>query len=95
MNAGAAAAAAHAAMVQATKASGVIVRVDEAAFLTLVDMNPEPVVVSAPHNIFLGKKRIRYMTSYRGLAFVTESKGELIISDHADRVMAQKIWLPS
>ena len=90
MSAGAAGAAA--AIAQATKASGVIVRVGPDDFLRIVDLNDEPLVVHAPGGFFSSKHS--YLTSYRGLAFLTKSDVPLPLASHCQFVEAQKIWIP-
>lgn len=89
---GAAVAAAHAAMVQATKASGVIVKVEPDAFLKIVGKNREALVVIAPGGFLT--KNYQYLTSYKGLAFFTKSQSELMLPSGAEVVSAQQIWIP-
>ncbi len=84
--------AAAAAIAQATKASGVIVRVEPADFLVIVQLNDQPLVVHATGGFF--KQHHQYLTSYRGLAFFTKSPIALELPDHGDLVEAQKIWIP-
>jgi hypothetical protein len=86
------AAAAAAMIAQATKASGVIVRVEPDDFLAILDWNDAPLAVHAPGGIF--GKRHNYLTSYRGLAFYTQSKPELSLPAHCQVVEASKIWIP-
>jgi hypothetical protein len=88
----AAGAAAAAAIAQATKASGVIVRVHADEFLKILALNDEPLVVSATGGFFA--KNYQYLTSYRGLAFFTKSAAPLPLYDHCQLVEAQKIWIP-
>ncbi len=90
---GAGAAGAAAAIAQATKASGVVVRVEPEWFVAIVEMNDEPLVVHAPGRFFFSVWH-SYLTSYRGLAFFTKSKTELPLSAHCQMVEAQKIWVP-
>jgi hypothetical protein len=93
MSAGASAgAAAAAAIAQATKASGVIVRVGPADFLRIVEQNEEPLVVHATGGFFAVKHM--YLTSYRGLAFFTKSDVPISLGGHCQLVEAQKIWIP-
>lgn len=87
-----AAAAAAAAVAQATKASGVIVRIESRDFETIVQLNEEPLVVHAPGGFFSGKHT--YLTSFRGLAFLTKSNVPLQFGGHCLLVEAQKIWVP-
>jgi hypothetical protein len=94
MSAGAAAAssAAAAAVIQAVKASGVIVTVRPEDFLALLDLNDEPVTVHAMGGFF--SRTHQYLTSYRGLAFFAQSPVSLPIPDHCQLIEAKKIWVP-
>lgn len=92
MSAGGAAGAA-AATLQATKASGVIVRVGPYDFMRIVERNDEPLVVHAPGGFFSGGRHL-YLTSYRGLAFFTKSDMPLMLAANTEVVEAQKIWIP-
>ena len=85
-------AAAYAAMIEATKASGVIVRVAPADFLSLLDINPEPIVVHATGGLF--STHHQYLTSFRGLEFFTKQGDPLTLPEHCVRVEAKKIWIP-
>lgn len=85
-------AAGAAAVIQATKAFGVIVRVEPAVFLSMVEQHPEPLVVHARGGFFsVGHQ---YVASHRGLAFVTRSRQELRLPANCQIVQAQRIWLP-
>jgi hypothetical protein len=88
MSAGAAAAA----VVQAVKASGVIVRVEPAEFLEVVRRQPGPLVVHATGGLF--STNYQYLTSYKGLAFFTKSPAPLDLPAGAEVVQAQSIWVP-
>lgn len=94
MSAGASAAAAGAAaaIAQATKASGVIVRVNSDDFLQIVNRNSEPLVVEATGGFF--RTVFMYLTSYRGLAFFAKSDIPLSLPVHCEVVQANKIWIP-
>jgi hypothetical protein len=91
MSAGASAAAAAAAA-QATRASGVIVRIEPADFMRFVNENAEPIVVHAQGGFFSIKHL--YLTSYRGLAFITKTAAPISLPTHCQIVEAQKIWVP-
>ncbi len=93
MDASAGAAAAAAIIAQATKASGVIVRVNAVDFLRIVELNEEPLVVQATGGFF--STVYMYLTSYRGLAFFTKSDMPLSLPSHCQIVEAQKIWIPN
>jgi hypothetical protein len=90
MAAGAAAAAA--AVLQAIKASGVLVRVPPESFLDILARTREPLVVHAPGGLFAS--RHQYLTSYKGLAFTTGSGTTLALPAWAEVVEAKRIWLP-
>ena len=63
--------AAHAAAIaQAIKASGVLVRVEPMEFLKILNRQDEPLVVIATGGVF--RTWWRYLTSYKGLAFFTK-----------------------
>jgi hypothetical protein len=90
------AAGAAAAMVQAIKASGVIVRVEPADFLEVVARQEAPLVVCARAGFFhrLANIHCQYLTSYKGLAFYTRSRDHLTLPETAEVVLAQAIWVP-
>ena len=90
MSAGAVAAAA--AVAQAIKASGAIVRVESADFLRILNLQQEPLVVQASGGFF--STSYQYLSSYKGLAFFTKSQFPLTLPSGAEVVQAQKIWIP-
>jgi hypothetical protein len=90
MAAGAAAAAA--AIANATKASGVIVRVSAENFLAILTRIESPLVVHASGGIFSTK--YQYLTSYKGLAFYTKSPAPIELPRGTELVRAQSIWIP-
>jgi len=89
---GGAAAAAAAAIANATKASGVLVSVPPEDFMKIIGRADHPVVVMARGG-FLNRK-YRYLTSYKGLAFVTLSEQTLHFSGGVELITADKIWIP-
>ena len=89
---GAAAAAAAAAVVQAIKASGVIVRVEPADFLALVQRQPGSLVVHSTGGFF--RTNYHYLTSYKGLAFYALATDPLELPATAEVVRAKAIWVP-
>ncbi len=96
MSAGAAAggaAAAAAAIAQAIKASGVLVRVEPQAFYAIIDRMQQPLIVSAQGGLF--RTKYQYLTSYKGLAFVTTSNTPLRLPPTAELVIAKGIWAPA
>ncbi len=87
-------AAAAAAIAQAIKASGAIVKMEPDNFLQIVYRADEPIVVMATSKIF-GKTSYKYITSYKGLAFYTKSPMQLSLGSGAELVHAKTIWIPS
>lgn len=93
MHAGAAAAsAAAAAIAEAIKASGAIVRLEPDEFRKILYRQESPLVVLAIGGFF--RRKYRYLTSYRGFAFFTESDLQLDLPGAAEVVAAGKIWVP-
>jgi hypothetical protein len=90
MAAGAVAAAA--AIANATKASGVLVRVDPEEFAKLLSLTKEPLIVIAEGGMF--SKNYQYLMSYKGLAFFTKSSAALQLPGDAQVVKAARIWIP-
>ena len=90
---GAAAAAARgAAVVQALKASGTIVKVGPPEFVALLTKARDPLVVFSEGGMF--KKKYEYLFSYKGLAFYTKSPDPLMLPGDTEIVRAQGIWIP-
>jgi hypothetical protein len=90
--AGGSAAAAHAAMVNALKASGVVVRLEIAEWLKIVERMERPLVVIGTGGVF--KKHNQYLTSYRGLAFFAKSKDTILLPSGCEIVQAKHISIP-
>lgn len=92
-NTGAAAgAAAAAAVAQAVKASGAVVRVEPDDFRSLLRRQEVPLVVHA-HGGFLARKH-RYLSSYKGLAFYTQSAEPVELPTRCELVEARSFWMP-
>jgi hypothetical protein len=89
---GAEGAAAAAAIANAIKASGAIVRVSPQDFLAILSRTQAPLVVAAPGGLFQGK--FNYLTSYKGLAFFCKSPEALMLGGNVEVVQAGKIWIP-
>jgi len=92
MSGAGAAGAAAAAIAQAIKASGAIVRVETEAFMTLLERQDEPLVILAEGG-FIGTT-YRYMTSYKGFAFHTQTTKPLRLPGTVELILADKIWIP-
>jgi len=89
---GSAAAAHYAAMVQAVKASGAIVKVEPDAFMTILSKSDTPLVVMATGGVF--RTNYRYLSAYKGLIFFTQSSAPLQMGK-VELVSAKNIWIPS
>lgn len=84
--------AAHAAVVNAVKASGVVVRLEPVEWLALLKRSESPLIVVAQGGVF--RKHVRYLTTYRGLAFYTQSPDALMLPPRAEIVQAKAINVP-
>jgi hypothetical protein len=90
---GNAGAAAHAAAIaQAIKASGAVVRVEPNGFEALLRKQESPLIVHS-YGGFLVKKH-RYLSSYKGLAFFTQSPMPLDLPGRSEIVEARSFWMP-
>ncbi|MDX6613493.1 MAG: hypothetical protein QOD75_2679 [Blastocatellia bacterium] len=92
MGAAAAGAAVAAAIANAIKASGILVRVEPAEFQSLVLKVKDPLVVYAEGGIFATS--YQYLVSYKGFAFFTKSSSPLILPSGVETILAKKIWIP-
>ena len=89
----AAAAAAHAAAIaNAIKASGVVVRVLPEDFSRILQKVEKPLVILAEGGFF--STSYQYLTSYKGFAFFTKSSTPIQFASGVEIVVANKIWLP-
>jgi len=86
------AAAAHAAIANAIKASGVIIRVENKDFLVIIERVEKPLVVMTEKSFW--SPSYKYISSYKGLAFFTKSSEPLRLPSDVELVMAQKIYVP-
>ena len=83
---------AAAAVTNAIKASGVVVRVAPADFLALLKRAEAPLVVVGQGGVF--RKHFRYLTSYKGLAFYTQSPDQLVLPPRIEVIAAAAISIP-
>lgn len=85
--------AAAAAIAQAIKASGAIVRVSPEDFSTIVDRVEKPLVVVSVGKLF--GTRYHYLTGYKGLIFYTKSSRQLVLKGSAEYINARSIHIPN
>jgi hypothetical protein len=86
------AAAVTAVVVQAIRASGVIVQMSPQDFLAMLGKSERPLVVTA-RGRFLWPK-YQYLTGYKGLAFYTGSREALRLPENVELIEARSIWIP-
>ena len=82
----------HAAIANALKASGVVVRMEPGEWMSILKRVDNPIVVVAPGGMF--KSKYHYLTSYRGLAFFTKSPQALVLPGRAEVITAKSISIP-
>ena len=83
---------AQAAIANAVKASGVVVRVEPGEFLAILKRADAPLVVTGIGGVF--KKHYQYLTSYKGLAFFATSPDPFLLPPRAEVVRAKSISIP-
>jgi hypothetical protein len=88
----AAAGAVAAAIAQAIRASGVLVRVSPDDFQNVLRKGSQPLVIYATGGLF--KSNHQYLTSYKGFAFFTKSDTGIILPAETETIAANKIWIP-
>ena len=91
-NGAAAAGAAAAAIANAIKASGILIRLGPQDFESILQRTRNSLIVTATGGLFSTK--YKYLVSYKGLAFYTISSDPLILPSDAEVVTAKSIWIP-
>jgi hypothetical protein len=82
----------HAAIANAVKATGVVVRLEPAEWLSILKRTDAPLVVVGRGGVF--KKDYQYLTTYRGLAFFTKSPSPIVLPGRAEVIAAKSIAVP-
>ena len=85
-------AAAAAAIAQAIKASGVVIRLNPEEFRKVMIRMQDPLVVIAEGGMF--SANYQYLMSYKGLAFYTKSDTPMELPAGAEVVRSERIWIP-
>lgn len=85
-------AAAAAAIADAIKASGVLVRLEPQEFVKILARANNPLVVISEGGLF--STNFRYLMSYKGLAFFTKSGDMLALPVDAEVIRAHAINIP-
>ena len=89
---GAETAAIVAAIANATKASGVVVKMNPDDFQNILNKAGKCLVVCATGGLI--STNYQYLTSYKGLAFFTKSSEPLILPPGVETILAEDIWIP-
>ncbi len=82
-----------AAIANAVKASGAIVRVDPDAFAKIAARVNNPLIVVAEGGWL--RKNYQYLTSYKGLIFFAKSLQPVYLGPNVEIVKASAIWVPN
>jgi hypothetical protein len=80
----------YAAIAQAIKASGAIVKVEQEYFLQI--LKKESLVVTAKGGWM--KASYQYLTGYKGLVFFTKSATPLSLPGGVEVITSKQIWIP-
>ncbi len=83
---------AAAAVAQAIKASGAIVRLEPREFQRLLNKMDSPLVVRNQGGF--GGRTFQYLVGYRGLVFHTKTQERLHFPSGTEVLEARKIWIP-
>lgn len=83
---------AAAAIANAVKASGAIVKVEPEDFLKILERCESPLVVTAEGG-FLSSAH-QYLSGYRGLVFYCKSSEALRLPGTVEIIRAKRIWIP-
>jgi hypothetical protein len=81
-----------AAIANAIKASGVVVRVDSVNFQAILRKVEKPLIIYAEGGVF--STNYQYIISYKGFAFFTKSSAPLLLPSGVEIVKTNKIWIP-
>jgi hypothetical protein len=81
-----------AAIAQAVKASGAIVRVEPKEFMNILSRTQDPLVVYSPKKFWGSHK---YLTGYKGLIFYTKARIWFELGPDVEVVTAKTIWVPN
>jgi hypothetical protein len=89
----AAAGAAIAAIANAIKASGAVVRVQPEDFANILSRVEKPLVIHNTGGFF--KTRHQYLVSYKGFVFHTKTSNQIDLPKSVEVITAKSIWIPS
>lgn len=87
------AAAAQAAINEAIKASGAIVRIESDEFSRLIAKMDDGLVIEKTGGSFFAGS-YKYSTSYKGFIFYCKSTEQIVIPTRLEKISARRIWVP-
>ncbi|WP_323756752.1 hypothetical protein [Roseivirga sp.] len=87
------AAAAQAAIQQAIKASGAIVKIEANDFSRMLSKMDDGLVIEHHGKLFF-KDVYKYSTSYKGFVFYCKSNEKITIPSRLESISARQIWVP-
>lgn len=82
----------YAAMANAVKAVGSIIRLDTEEFTRVLGLAGDPLVVVASGGLF--GKWYKYLFAFKGLTFYCKSNSEIMLHGGAQIIHSQKISIP-
>lgn len=88
------AAAAQAAIQQAIKASGTIVKIDASDFTRLISKMDDGLVIESVIRFF-SIETYKYSTAYKGFVFYCKSSDSISIPSRLEKINAKHIWVPN
>jgi hypothetical protein len=89
----AAGAAIAAAIANAVKASGAVVRVQPVDFANILSRVEKPLVIYNKGGFFTTKHQ--YLVSYKGFVFYTKTSNQIDLPRSVEVIIAESIWIPS
>ena len=81
-----------AAIANAVKASGAIVRVRPEDFANIFRRVEKPLVIYSKGGLFTTKHQ--YLISYKGFVFYTKTSEEIVFPKSVEVIVAESIWIP-
>ena len=78
---------------QAIKASGTIVQLAPEQFLAIITRSERSLVIQA--EVRFWRRKYQYLTSYKGLVFVTTTANPLVLPPQSEVILAEEIWTPA
>jgi len=93
MSGAAGVAAAQAAIQEAIKASGAIVKIAPNEFSNLISKMDDGIVIEKGDKGFFDSG-YKYSTSYKGFIFYCKSRNQITIPSRLEKIKANRIWVP-